>query len=114
MNDKSNPDRSCRPSKKRRKAAQFESAAIRGERAVPEARKSRIKDLLALGRHRNVDCFVEDDKLTAVYNRAIIINKSGKRIEVLLFYPIQEPGDFNEGEAWLRNFWPLTAGGANA
>lgn len=48
-----------------------------------------------------------------MFDRTVFIHASGKKVGVLLFYPVERPEDFDEGQAWVNLFWPITGGAAN-
>ena len=86
MNDKSHPDRSCRPASIGRETAQHDSFEARIPGSYAEKSKNRREDLLEIGRNRGLDCFIEEGKVNAIHNRGLRINSTGKTIQVLFFY----------------------------
>ena len=113
MNDESYTDRSRRTSSARGQASQFDAAEAGGQGPIPETGESRRDNLLAIARNRGLACLVDRGQVKAMFDRTILIKASGKKVGVLLFYPIQRPEDFDDGQAWVNAFWPITGGEAN-
>jgi len=49
----------------------------------------------------------------SILSRTILIRGAGTKVDVLLFYPINQPSDFDEADAWVNATWPITDGVAD-
>ena len=113
MNDKSRSDRPRRTTSAGDQTPQFNASKGGSQGPIPQTGEGWRDDLLAIARNRGLACLVDRGQVKAMFDRTVLINATGKKVDVLLFYPILRPEDFDEGQAWINAFWPITGGEAN-